>query len=75
MTLSRVQSLGDSMRSRNNTMYMFYYFIGGGAAGSFLGTLSFQHFGWYGVCAVGLAFQFAAIVIHFLVYRKQLLAD
>ena len=68
--MARVQALGDDTRSRNNTVFMFSYFIGG-AAGSFLGTLGFQHFGWSGVCAVGLAFQLAAILIHFLVYRKQ----
>ncbi|MDD3231506.1 MAG: MFS transporter [Oscillospiraceae bacterium] len=67
--MARVQALGDSMRSRNNTVFMFSYFIGG-AAGSFLGTLSFQRFGWYGVCGVGLLFQLAAILIHFLVYRR-----
>ena len=68
--MARVQALGDRMRSRNNTVFMFSYFIGG-AVGSFLGTLCFEHFGWYGVCAVGLVFQRAAILIHFLVYRKQ----
>ena len=67
--MARVQALGDSMRSRNNTVYMFSYFIGG-AAGSFLGTLFFQHFGWHGVCTVGLSFQLAAILTHFLIYRK-----
>lgn len=68
--MARVQALGDGMRSRNNTVYMFSYFIGG-AAGSFMGTLCFQHFGWHGVCVVGLVFQLAALLIHFGVYRKQ----
>ncbi|AKX94675.1 MFS transporter [Moorella thermoacetica] len=67
---ARVQALGDSTRSRNNTVFMFSYFIGG-AAGSFLGTFCWQHYGWYGVCMVGLAFQFAALITHFLIYRKQ----
>lgn len=49
---------------------MFSYFIGG-AAGSFVGTLCWQHFGWYGVCAAGLIFQAAALAFHFLVYRRQ----
>jgi predicted MFS family arabinose efflux permease len=69
--MARVQALGDKMRSRNNTVYMFSYFVGG-AAGSFLGTLCFQHFGWYGVCAIGLIFQLAALLIHFGIYRKQM---
>jgi predicted MFS family arabinose efflux permease len=68
--MTRVQALGDKARSRNNTVYMFCYFIGG-AAGSFFGTLCWQHFGWQGVCAVGLVFQIAAIITHFLIYRKQ----
>ena len=66
--MTRVQALGNRTRSRNNTVYMFSYFIGG-AAGSFLGTLCFQHFGWGGVCGVGLAFQLMALLIHFFVYR------
>jgi predicted MFS family arabinose efflux permease len=69
--MARVQALGDKMRSRNNTVYMFSYFVGG-ATGSFLGTLCFQHFGWYGVCAIGLIFQLAALLIHFGIYRKQM---
>jgi Major Facilitator Superfamily. len=68
---ARVQALGDSTRSRNNTVFMFSYFIGG-AAGSFLGTFCWQHYGWYGVCMVGLAFQFAALITHFLIYRKPI---
>lgn len=68
--MARVQALGDQARSRNNTVYMFSYFIGG-AAGSFLGTLDFQIFGWYGVCGVGAMFQLAAIGAHFLVYRER----
>lgn len=68
--MARVQALGDETRSRNNTVYMFSYFLGG-AAGSFLGTLFWQYDGWYGVCGVGLAFLAAAVVIHFLVYRRS----
>jgi len=68
--MARVQALGDKTRSRNNTVFMFSYFIGG-AAGSFLGTLGFQHLGWPGVCAVGLTFQLAAVLVHFFAYRKQ----
>ncbi|OPJ60197.1 putative transporter [Clostridium oryzae] len=67
---ARVQSLGDKTRSRNNTVFMFSYFIGG-AAGSFFGTLCWQNFGWHGVCAIGLIFQGLALISHFLIYRKQ----
>lgn len=68
--MARVQALGDSTRSRNNTVFMFSYFIGG-ALGSFFGTLFWQYFGWFGVCGVGLMFQLAAIITHFLIYKKQ----
>jgi len=68
--MARVQALGDQVRSRNNTVFMFSYFIGG-AAGSFLSTLFWQHLSWYGVCFVGLVFQLAAIVMHFLVYKRR----
>jgi predicted MFS family arabinose efflux permease len=67
---ARIQALGDEARSRNNTVFMFSYFMGG-AAGSFLGTLAWQHLGWHGVCAVGLTFQSAALIWHFLIYRNQ----
>lgn len=67
---ARIHSLGDEARSRNNMIFMFSYFIGG-AAGSFLGTLSWQKFGWAGVCAVGFLFQAAALIFHFLVYRPR----
>lgn len=68
--MARVQALGDTVRSRNNTVFMFSYFIGG-ASGSFLGTLAFQQFGWAGVCAVGLLFQLIAIFVHFGFYRTK----
>lgn len=67
---ARIHSIGDEARSRNNMIFMFSYFIGG-AAGSFLGTLSWQKFGWAGVCAVGFLFQAAALIFHFLVYRPR----
>nr|WP_046065935.1 MFS transporter [Clostridium scatologenes] len=66
--MARVQSLSDSMRSRNGTVFMFFYFMGG-ACGSFLGTLFWQNFAWKGVCTVGIIFMFMAITSHFIIYR------
>lgn len=60
---ARIQLLGDQSRSRNTTIFMFSYFIGGAAA-SFLGTLCWQYFGWFGVCLLGLTFQIIAVIIH-----------
>ena len=67
--IAKVQSLSNSMRSRNGTVFMFFYFVGG-ATGSFLGTLCWQNFGWVGVCSAGLAFLLTALVFHFLIYKN-----
>lgn len=67
---ARIQALSDESRSRINTVFMVFYFIGG-AIGSFLGALSWQYYGWYGVCAIGILFQFIALGTHFIIYRKS----
>jgi len=46
---SRILSLIPGAQSRLQTAYMFFYFLGG-AIGSYLGTVSFGHYGWSGVC-------------------------
>ncbi|HAP3814274.1 TPA: MFS transporter [Enterococcus faecalis] len=56
-----VQGLSDEYRSRNNTLFMFFYFTGG-ALGSFLGTLSWQTFGWTGICILGILFSSLALL-------------
>lgn len=68
--MARVQHLGDTVRNRNNMVFMFSYFVGG-AAGSLLGTICFRYAGWYGVCAAGFCFLLAAAVFHFIVYRRK----
>ncbi len=67
---TRVQGLGAETSNRNNTVFMFMYFIGG-AAGSFFGTMMWQHFGWQGVTLLGLGFQAAAYFFYFVVFRKK----
>ncbi len=42
-------------QSRLNTIFKIFYFVGG-ALGSALSGLAWQHFGWGGVCAVGVGF-------------------
>lgn len=66
-----IQALGDEVRSRNNTVYMTAYFIGG-TSGSLLGTLSWQWYGWVGVCALGLLFQVDALISHYLIFKKRI---
>ena len=65
--MARVQALGDAMRSRNNTVFMVSYFLGG-ATGSYFGTSAFASLGWGGVCFVGLCFQVLAAIGHCLIF-------
>lgn len=60
---ARVHSLSEETRNRLNTVYMVSFFLGG-ALGSFLGSYSYSHFGWYGVCTFGMATQIIAIILH-----------
>ena len=58
-----VHSLNPETRNRLNTIYMVSFFLGG-AFGSFFGSFSYAHFGWYGVCIFGIATQILAVIIH-----------
>jgi predicted MFS family arabinose efflux permease len=49
---TRIYSIDPSARSRLNMVYMSCYFIGGGL-GSYLGALSWNAAGWWGVCGFG----------------------
>ena len=57
-----VQALNEETRNRLTTIYMVSFFLGG-AFGSFLGTYSYSHFGWYGVCIFGMATQIIAVIL------------
>jgi predicted MFS family arabinose efflux permease len=59
---TRIFNLDPKRRSRLNTIYMSAYF-GGGALGSALGTAVHGHWGWPGVCVLGLALGSAALGI------------
>lgn len=60
---ARVHALNDGARNRINTVYMVSYFIGG-ALGSYLGSYSYAHFGWYGICVLGLLTQLIAVAAY-----------
>jgi predicted MFS family arabinose efflux permease len=60
---ARVHALNEETRNRLNTIYMVSFFLGG-ALGSFLGSYSYSHFGWYGVCAFGMVTQILALIVH-----------
>lgn len=51
---TRIFALGNDIRARVNTLYMVATF-GGGAAGSFAGTVAWSLGGWLGVCSLALA--------------------
>lgn len=67
---ARINALDSTARSRNNAVYMAFYF-GGGALGSLLGSFFWGLFGWVGVCAVGLVFQIIAAIVHILGAKSQ----
>lgn len=67
---ARVQGLGEEASNRNNTIFMFMYFIGG-ATGSLVGTTMWEHFGWLGVTLAGLAFQACAYFCQLVLFRKK----
>lgn len=67
---TKIQNLKAEYRSRNNTLYMFSYFMGG-ATGSFLSSMMWQHHGWLGVCAVGLVFQLIALICHYVIFKEK----
>ena len=67
---TRVQGLGEAASNRNNTVFMFMYFIGG-ATGSLLGTTMWQQFGWLGVTLTGLAFQLCPYICQYIIFQKR----
>lgn len=67
---TRVQALSETASNRNNTVFMFSYFIGG-SLGSLVGSLMWQHHGWSGVTLAGLLFQLLAYGCHFWVFSSR----
>jgi len=62
---ARINTLDATARSRNNAVYMTFYFCGG-ALGSLIGTFLWGLLGWTGVCIAGIIFQIIAAAIHIL---------
>ena len=58
-----IHSLNSEAKNRFNTIFMFLYFSGG-SIGSFLGTFSWNKFGWTGVCITGLLLLFVALITY-----------
>lgn len=59
--VSRIYRLRPEAQNRINTVYMVAYYAGG-ALGTTLAAHAWEHYGWLGVCAVGLGLLAVAIV-------------
>jgi predicted MFS family arabinose efflux permease len=67
---SEVISLVPAARSRVNTLYMVARFMGG-AAGSAIGAVAWDRFGWAGVCGASIAMVAVAAGIHLVSSQTQ----
>lgn len=60
---ARIFALKPEARSRVNSIFIVFYFIGG-AAGSALSAYAWRTHGWLGVCFVGMAFTLVSAANH-----------
>ncbi|KAE9559713.1 MFS transporter [Companilactobacillus kimchii] len=65
-----VQSLNRQQSSRNNSIFMFSYFLGG-SIGTLAATWAWSRIGWIGVCLVALAFLVIAVIDHFVIGEPE----
>ena len=65
-----VQSINRKQSSRNNTVFMFSYFLGG-SIGTLSATWAWGQFGWSGVCVVAFVFLLISILDHLIVGEPQ----
>lgn len=61
-----VQSLNRKESSRNNSVFMFSYFLGG-SIGTLSATWAWSQAGWTGVCGVAVAFLVIAVLGHLVI--------
>ncbi|WP_057887901.1 MFS transporter [Companilactobacillus mindensis] len=61
-----VQSLNRQQSSRNNSVFMFSYFLGG-SFGTLFATWAWSKAGWLGVCGIALVFLIIALANHFII--------
>jgi predicted MFS family arabinose efflux permease len=67
---TRIFGLGESARSRLNTLYMTMYFVGG-ALGSALASLAWARWEWNGVCGLEICLIAAAGFCHVTGYSRR----
>ena len=65
-----VQSINRKQSSRNNSVFMFSYFLGG-SIGTLSATWAWGKFGWSGVCIVAFVFLIISILNHLIVGEPQ----
>lgn len=65
-----VQSLNRQQSSRNNSVFMFSYFLGG-SIGTLMATWAWSNFGWIGVCLVALVFLIIAVIDHLVIGEPE----
>ena len=65
-----VQSINRKQSSRNNSVFMFSYFLGG-SIGTLSATWAWGKFGWSGVCIVAFVFLIISILDHLIVGEPQ----
>jgi predicted MFS family arabinose efflux permease len=64
-----ILSKNPEARNRINTIYMVGFFIGG-ALGTSLGALAWQHYQWIGVSVLGILL-FVGILVVYLIFRNK----
>lgn len=67
-----VQSLNRQQSSRNNSVFMFSYFLGG-SLGTLAATWAWSQAGWTGVCLVAAAFLVVALLGHLIIGEPETL--
>lgn len=66
---ARIYALNPAARSRLNTLYMVFYFIGG-SLGSILGVYGWSIAHWNGVCFVGILMVVTALIVYVMGSRR-----
>lgn len=65
-----VQSLNREQSSRNNSVFMFGYFMGG-SLGTLTATWAWSQAGWTGVCLVALGFLIVSLLGHLILREPE----
>lgn len=66
---ARINSVESPRQNRFNSVFMSIYFFVG-SVGSFLGSYTFNQFGWLGVCVTGIIFISISLGAHFTIGKK-----